>query len=79
MSEWELGLGGVGLTCPTTRLDSAWKTNAKIRCACGSCKVCGFTLHSAVHMHPDGGKPGDAPFDHVFVPRHPPTRQEKEA
>lgn len=60
---WEIGEGGVSNDCPTrTR-------NVYNRCQCGACAICGYPLHSAVHMHPHGGQPGDKPFNHRFVPR----------
>lgn len=60
-------LGGLGSECPNRRL---LRREPKFKfCACAErCAVCGFGPHYAVHMHAFGGKPGDAPYDHAFVP-----------
>lgn len=43
------------------------------RCYCGApkCAVCGFPKHCGAHMHAFGGKPGDPPYDHEYVPAGP--------
>jgi len=73
-AEWEVGEGGVG-QCPSplcterrVRRGNRYVYEERIVCKCGKCKVCGYPLHSAVHMHAHGFAPGDKPFDHVFVP-----------
>lgn len=66
--EWELGLGGVGLKCPT-KMRRPGKNGGTWVCRCGKCAKCGHSLHTALHMHAHGFKPGDAPFDHRFEPK----------
>lgn len=58
---------GYGLgECPTPIKRFGWV------CGCfSSCEICGHAKHTAVHMHALGGKPGDPPFDHEFLPRRP--------
>jgi hypothetical protein len=63
---WEIGEGAVSLDCPTAK---RWGYKGKKVCRCGTCAHCGHVLHSSVHMHAYGGKPGDKPFDHRFVPK----------
>ena len=42
-------------------------------CGCGlKCSVCGALLHTGVHMHLLGQRPGDPPFGHEFQPSPPP-------
>ena len=78
MSEWDIGLGGVG-HCPKPKMQTrryrkgrSYEDRTYMHCKCGKCAQCGFPLHSSVHMHALGGKAGDKPFDHRFVPQ-PPT------
>lgn len=67
---WEFGHGGVAAECPN-KIPNIGKGKG-MRCGCGKCAVCGFSLHSSVHMHVLGGKPGEMPYDHRFVPRTKP-------
>ncbi|PXV54181.1 hypothetical protein SAMN04487785_11440 [Dyella jiangningensis] len=66
---WEIGEGGVGADCPHKKFRTLKNRQKSWSCTCGTCAICGFTLHSAVHMHAAGGKPGDAPYDHRFEPK----------
>ncbi len=75
MNEWEAGLGGVGPCPKPCSQERRYKVGYRryeyrtfTHCKCGRCAECGYQLHSAVHMHAHGGKPGDAPFGHQFVP-----------
>lgn len=37
------------------------------RCKCGTCAVCGFQKHMAVHGPVYGAGPGSKPWDHEFA------------
>lgn len=78
MNEWEVGEGAVG-KCPTPvrterrcKQGRAYAYVERSVCQCGKCSVCGYPLHSAVHMHAYGFYPGSKPFNHRFVPRPTP-------
>lgn len=75
MREWEVDKGGVGLCPRPVKQERRYRDGNRyvyreyVHCKCaGKCAVCGFSLHASVHMHSLDGKPGDAPFDHRFVP-----------
>ena len=53
--------GAVDRRCPRT---DRWG-----RCQCGTCAVCGYAVHFAVHMHTLGESIDGTPFDHAFTPR----------
>jgi hypothetical protein len=48
--------------CPYYLARKAWK------CRCGSCDVCGFHKHTAIHGPLYGGSVGSAPWGHEFRP-----------
>lgn len=36
-------------------------------CRCGSCAICGYPKHTAIHGPVNGGAPGSRPYGHQFV------------
>jgi hypothetical protein len=75
MREWEIGEGGVGRCPRPVTQERRYKDGKRYvyrgytMCKCGKCGVCGFPLHSTVHMHASGEDVGGRPFEHRFVPQ----------
>lgn len=38
------------------------------KCKCGTCSVCGFQKHTAIHGPSLGQPPGSKPYDHEYHP-----------
>jgi hypothetical protein len=39
------------------------------RCWCGTCRICGFPKHTAIHAPLLHQPPGSKPWGHVFQPK----------
>jgi hypothetical protein len=48
--------------CPEGGI-TGWK-----KCQCGTCAVCGWPKHCALHGPLYGQPPGSKPYDHEFIP-----------